>query len=232
MGTARQDFERFVRWLHEPEQRAPEPARCFANLVLANFEDIAETARQHNNRSHLLASLAREHLAHTSAGPPQLQEAAPQGEWPWVRLRHLTLGPFRGFPEPQGFDLSKRVVLCYGPNGSGKSSLCEALEYALRGSVEEAGSKRIADREYLANIHVGRFEVPVLTATGSDEREIPVSANEDAFRFFFIEKNRIDNFSRIAATPPGRKIDLIATSSAWINSTSSRPTLTSRWTRR
>jgi len=211
MGTARQDFERFVRWLHEPEQRAPEPACCFANLVLANFDDVASTARQHNNRSHLLARLARGYLAGTSADLPQLQEAAPQGERPWVRLRHLTLGPFRGFREPQGFDLNKRLVLCYGPNGSGKSSFCEALEYALRGSVEEAGSKRIADEEYLANIHAGRFQAPALTATGSDGREVQVRADEDAFRFFFIEKNRIDNFSRIAATPPGRKSDLIAT---------------------
>jgi energy-coupling factor transporter ATP-binding protein EcfA2 len=211
MGTGMQDFERFVQWLHEPEQCAPEPARRLANLVLANFEDVAQTARQHNNRSHLLARLCREHLTGTSADLPQLPEAAPRGEWPWVRLCHLTLGPFRGFREPQGFDLSKRVVLCYGPNGSGKSSLCEALEYALRDSVEEAGSKRISDMDYLANIHAGRFEAPVLTATGSDGREVQVQADEDAFRFFFIEKNRIDNFSRIAAMSPGRKSDLIAT---------------------
>src|SRR5687767_10768118 len=110
MGTARQDFERFVRWLHEVEQRAPESTRRFANLVLADFENVTSTARQHNNRSNLLARLARTHLAGTSADLPQLQELAPQGEWPWLRLRHLTLGPFRGFREPQGFDLSKRVV--------------------------------------------------------------------------------------------------------------------------
>jgi len=211
MGTARQDFERFVRWLHQPEQHAPEAARRFANLVLANFQDIATTARQHNNRSHFLARLAREHLAGTSAGLPRMIEGTPQGEWPWVRLRHLTLGPFRGYREPQGFNLSKRIVLCYGPNGSGKSSLCEALEYALCGSVEEAGTKRIADTEYLANIHVGRFDVPLLTAVCADGREVQVRTDENAFRFFFIEKNRIDNFSRIAATPPGRKNDLIAT---------------------
>jgi hypothetical protein len=36
-----------------------------------------------------------------------------------------------------------------------------------------------------------------------------VAAEEGTFRFFFVEKNRIDNFSRIAATPPGRKTDLI-----------------------
>jgi len=85
------------------------------------------------------------------------------------------------------------------------------MEYALRGLVEEAGSRRLSDGEYLANIHAGRFEAPILTATSGDGREVLVRTDEDAFRFCFIEKNRIDNFSRIAAVPPGRKSDLIAT---------------------
>src|SRR5690242_2161682 len=134
MGTARQDFERFVRWLHYPERQATEGAFKFANLVLAHFNAVAATARQHNNRSQLLAALAREHLAGAAANVPQLAEIAPQGQWPWVRLRQLTLGPFRGFRNQQVFDLGARVVLCYGPNGSGKSSLCEGMEYALCGS--------------------------------------------------------------------------------------------------
>jgi energy-coupling factor transporter ATP-binding protein EcfA2 len=211
MGTARQDFERFVRWLHEPERQPADEARRFANLVLANFDAVAATARQRNSRSQLLAALAREHLAGTSADLPQLPELLPEGQWPWARLRRLTVGPFRGFRHPQLFDLSKRVVLCYGPNGSGKSSLCEALEYTLRGSVEEAGSKRIDDRAYLANIHEGRFSDPELLATNAQGGEVRVTADENLFRFFFVEKNRIDNFSRIAATPPGRRTDLIAT---------------------
>lgn len=211
MGTARQDFERFVRWLNEPGRLAPESARRMANLTLAHFDAVAAMARQHNNRSQLLARLARQHLATTNADLPEFLDAATQGRWPWLRLCSLTLGPFRGFREPQTFDLSKRVVLCYGPNGSGKSSLCEALEYALRGAVEEAGSKRIEQRDYLANIHAGRFVNPTLTATDAEGGEVKVTADENAFRFFFVEKNRIDNFSRIAATPPGRKTDLIAT---------------------
>lgn len=211
MGTAKQDFERFVRWLNEPGRLAPESARRMANLTLMNFDAVAAMARQHNRRSQLLAGLARQHLAATSADLPEFLDAAVQEKWPWLRLRSLTLGPFRGFREPQTFDLSKRVVLCYGPNGSGKSSLCEALEYVLLGAVEEAGSKRIEQRDYLANIHAGRFANPILTATNAEGGEVQVAADENAFRFFFVEKNRIDNFSRIAATPPGRKTGLIAT---------------------
>ena len=67
MGTARQDFERFVRWLNEPGRLAPESARRMANLTLANFDGVAAMARQRNNRSQLLARLARQHSAAMSA---------------------------------------------------------------------------------------------------------------------------------------------------------------------
>lgn len=210
MGTAKQDFERFVRWLHEPARRASEPSRRFANIVLANFDSVARTARQHNNRSQRLAQLARPHLAGTSADLPGLQAGAPAAGWPWTRLQNLTLGPFRGFRESVSFDLRKRILLCFGPNGSGKTSLCEGLEYSLRGTVEEAGAKRIAEAEYLKNIHAGRFDPPVLMALDGNGRSVRVQANEETFRFFFVEKNRIDDFSRMAAAPPGRRGDLIA----------------------
>lgn len=211
MGSARQDYERFVRWLHEPHRQASEDALRFANLVLTNFDAIAETSRQHNQRSMLLAELARNSLANSSPDIPELAVATPEGEWPWRRLRNLTLGPFRGFPVAQPFDLRKRLVLFYGPNGSGKSSLCEALEYALLGEVEEADLKRIETEQYLTNIYAGRSASPILTATDADNREIDVQANADLFRFCFVEKNRIDAFSRISARPTGRRAELIAT---------------------
>jgi recombinational DNA repair ATPase RecF len=123
----------------------------------------------------------------------------------------LTLGPFRGFRTPEPFDLQKRVILFYGPNGSGKTSFCEGLEYALLGTVEEADTKRIDIRSYLVNVHANRFEPPVLLATDHQNREVPVAANADTYRFCFIEKDRIDAFSRIAARPPAQRTELIAT---------------------
>jgi energy-coupling factor transporter ATP-binding protein EcfA2 len=123
----------------------------------------------------------------------------------------MTIGPFRGFRTLEPFDLQKRVILFYGPNGSGKTSFCEGLEYGLLGSVEEAESKRIEGRAYLANLHARRFEPPTLRATDHQNREVAVAANADTFRFCFVEKNRIDAFSRIAARPPARRTELIAT---------------------
>ena len=172
---------------------------------------MVRTSRQHSQRSIYLVGHARRSLTQTSDGPPAIQAAAVDGVWPWKRLRHMTIGPFRGFRTPEPFDLHKRVILFYGPNGSGKSSFCEGLEYGLLGSVEEAETKRIEGRTYLANLHARRFEPPALRATDHQNREVAVAANPDTFRFCFIEKNRIDAFSRIASRPPAQRTELIAT---------------------
>lgn len=211
MASAKHDFERFVAWIHQPERENPSDVRRLANLALLNFDALAQTTRHRNQRSVYLAGRARDTLAQTLDEAPVGQIAAADGAWPWKRLRNLTLGPFRGFRTPEPFDLSKRIILFFGPNGSGKTSFCEGLEYALLGSVEEAESKRITPRIYLANLHEGRFAAPSMSATDHQDREVAVTANEETYRFCFVEKNRIDAFSRIAAKPAGRRVDLIAT---------------------
>lgn len=211
MASSKRDFERFVAWLHLPATQAQSDVRRFANLALANFDGLAHTVRQHSQRSTYLVNHARRALAHIPDDLPDIQVVAADGTWPWQRLRNMTIGPFRGFRTPEYFDLQKRVVLFYGPNGSGKTSFCEGLEYGLLGSVEEAETKRIDGRTYLANLHARCFEPPALRATDHQNREVAVAANPDTFRFCFIEKNRIDAFSRIAAKPPAQRTELIAT---------------------
>lgn len=211
MASARQDFERFVGWLYQPDKQVPADVRRLAVLVSAKFDELAGTSRQRSQRSICLVDLIRKEFEHTADVAPVVVAQEDLGTWPWTRLRHLTLGPFRGFRTPEPFDLTKQIILFYGPNGSGKTSLCEGLEYALLGDVEEAGSKRIAARTYLANLHDGRFDAPVLKATDQQGREIDVTANADTYRFCFVEKNRIDSFSRIAARPNAQRAELIAT---------------------
>ncbi|STR44782.1 AAA family ATPase [Iodobacter fluviatilis] len=211
MASARQDFERFVRWLYQPEKQLPADVRRIATLALANFNELAGTSRQRSQRSNYLVGLLRRDLAHTADVAPTAVAGADAGPWQWARLRHLTLGPFRGFRAPEPFDLTKQIILFYGPNGSGKTSLCEGLEYALLGDVEEAGNKRIAAQTYLANVRDRRFDAPILKATDQQGREVDVVANPDTYRFCFVEKNRIDAFSRIAARPNAQRAELIAT---------------------
>lgn len=210
MASSKRDFERFVAWLHQPETQTPPDVRRLANLALARFDALAETSRQRSQRSIFLVDHARRSWTETPDGLPDIQPVNAEGVWPWQRLRHLTLGPFRGFRTPEPFDLQRRVILFYGPNGSGKTSFCEGLEYALLGSVEEAGTKRIDARTYLSNIHARQFAAPILRAT-SQNRDVAVAVNLDTYRFCFIEKNRIDAFSRIAARPPAQRTELIAT---------------------
>jgi len=108
--------------------------------------------------------------------------------------------------------LANRLVLIYGPNGTGKSSFCEALEYGLLGNVAEADNRRFLDQQiYLKNAHVDRFTAPEIVGLNDQEEELPVKADEALYRFCFVEKNRIDNFSRIAAQSPAKQTELIST---------------------
>lgn len=210
MASAKHDYQHFTQWLHRPEIRASEDVRRFARLVLDNFEQVSATSRNRSQRSVLLVNLARQRLTTTTPEQPQLDVTALGGDWSWVKLSQLSLGPFRGFRHTETFDLAHRIVLFYGPNGSGKTSLCEAIEFGLLGTVDEGVQKRIDAAQYLRNIHEGRFAPPQLAALDAYGRQISVKPDADAYRFCFIEKNRIDSFSRIAAKPAGQKTELIA----------------------
>ena len=70
MASSKRDFERFVTWLHRPENRTPPDVRRLANLALAHFDELAQTSRQHNQRSIYLVPHARGSLAQTPDGPP------------------------------------------------------------------------------------------------------------------------------------------------------------------
>lgn len=210
MASAEHDYQHFIQWLHRSDRGAPEDVLRFGRLVLDNFESVSATTRNRSQRSVHLVDLARQRLTATDPGQPQLDSIAAGIGWNWQKLCHLTLGPFRGFRNVEEFDLTRRIVLFYGPNGSGKTSLCEALEFALLGAVDEGAQKRIDASHYLRNIHEGRFVHPQLAALDSQGQRVDVQADADAYRFCFIEKNRIDSFSRIAAKPAGQKTELIA----------------------
>jgi energy-coupling factor transporter ATP-binding protein EcfA2 len=209
MGTVQKEYERFLAWLRS--QATTPDTRRLANLVLAHFDDLLPLGTGASARSKCLLQQAQKNFDALPDELPLNREESTSDEIPWRRLRRLEIGPFRGFIRSETFDLDRRIVLIYGPNGSGKSSFCEALEFALLGAIDEAEARRLAPQTYLTNAWIKHFEEPCLVASGPEGEDVPVGADADAFRFCFIEKNRIDDFSRLAAKTPGERTRLIAT---------------------
>lgn len=209
MGSLQTDFNRFLFWLSGEEAEADQIR--LANLMTANLDQIASVGVNQGKRSKLLIRIAQAGLDTTSDCLPTFDEEDSAVGSSWKRLKHLTVGPFRGFSRPESFDLDRRIILVYGPNGSGKSSFCEALEHSLLGAVGEAEAKRIDQPSYFVNARVGSFEAPVLLGVGEGGEEVVISPDEERLRFCFIEKNRIDAFSRIASKTATERSRLIAT---------------------
>jgi len=204
------EYLRFLQTLNTAA--VPPEIRKLANLILANLDDLAPLGTHQGQRIKCMVALAQAHWDTSSAVIQPLPEQVAEQISSITQIKSLTVGPFRGFSRKEVFDLDSRLVLIYGPNGTGKSSFCEALEYGLLGNVAEAENKRFRDqREYLKNVYVNRFERPVITGLNDQGQELPVHSKEELYRFCFVEKNRIDSFSRIAAQAPAKQTELIST---------------------
>lgn len=206
----RNEYLRFLQTLDV--DTTSEDLRKIANLILMNLENLILLGRHQGQRIRALIQLAQDDWDTLSCTIQPLIENLNTYKSPITQLKSLKVGPFRGFSREETFDLSSNLVLIYGPNGTGKSSFCEALEYSLLGNVAEAESKRFRDQEkYFRNVYVDRFSVPVLTGLNEDKKEITIDADDALHRFCFVERNRIDNFSRIAAQMPAKQTELIST---------------------
>ena len=206
----RAEYQRFMQTLHG--QNTTDSVRKLANIVSAHFDELLPLTTHQGQRIRKVVELCQTYWGSTATSIPPLVEQEVTQEVPISRLKSLAVGPFRGFARQEVFDLNSRLVLIYGPNGTGKSSFCEALEFTLLGNVAEADSKRFRDQnEYLRNAFVNQLVAPSLVACDERGNDIAIVPNESAFRFCFVEKNRIDSFSRIAAQAPAKQTELIAT---------------------
>lgn len=204
------EFLRFFQTLDTAD--VPGDVRKIANLVWDNMDSIIPLGTAQGQRIRRIVDLAQSSWDTLSPEVLPLPEQNSERVPTFSRLKRLSVGPFRGFARQEEFDLDSRLVLIYGPNGTGKSSFCEALEYTLLGSVAEAESKRFRNQtDYFRNAYVNQFSAPVITGVGSQGHDVEIENNEALHRFCFVEKNRIDNFSRIAALAPARQTELIST---------------------
>lgn len=126
------------------------------------------------------------------------------------RLNVLEVESFRGFSMSRTFNLNKQYVFLYGPNGSGKSSFSEALEYGLLGTIEEADANKIKLSVYIKNEATKKGKRPIITCTYDDGTEGKAVVDYDTYRFAFVEKNRIADFSHISVLNSKNQSERIA----------------------
>jgi len=200
------EFVRFKQWLRE--QGPTDAVLKICAVVEANLGAIAQTSHAGGQRTRVITPMIRASMP--MALPENADVAgAGQGDLGWTRLTRLEIGPFRGFRRREVFELDHPTVLVLGPNGSGKSSLCEALELALLGRIEEADERGLDARRYFDNAHEGRHERPVLIARAGGQ-EAEVGADEERHRFIIVERNRIESFARIGARRPAEANGMLA----------------------
>lgn len=199
---------RFLQTLREPD--VPSGVRKIANLVLEHVNTLDPLGTAQSQRAKKVVSLISgnwnkmsEVIKESTAEDTGKEDAIKQ-------LKSIRVGPFRGFAKEEFLNLNSLLVLIYGPNGTGKSSFCEALEFGLLGAVEEAQSKRFTPAQYLKNAHVNRYVNPIIEGINSKDETVVIPPNESIYRFCFVEKNRIDSFSRIAAQAPAKQTELIS----------------------
>ncbi len=186
--------------------------RKIANIILDNIDTLIPLTTRQGQRIQSIVPLARANWSTTNTTTPTPTENDTEQSFSFNKITKLLTGPFRGFAKQKEFDLNSLLVLIYGPNGTGKSSFCEALEYALLGNVADAESKRFRNQDdYLKNAHTNSYVKPTILGINNLGEEVPVQPNDALYRFCFVEKNRIDSFSRIAAHAPAKQTELIST---------------------
>jgi ABC-type transport system involved in cytochrome c biogenesis ATPase subunit len=199
------EFARFKEWLRQ--QQPTEAVLKICAVVEQNLGDIARTTHAGGQRTRLITPMIRQGMGQPL--PQGAEHQAAEDGVAWDRLVRLELGPFRGFRRQETFELDHGTVLVLGANGTGKSSLCEALELALLGRIEEAEERGLETRHYLDNAHERSHTHPVLIGrVNGKEREL--TPDEEQHRFIIVERNRIESFARIGARRPAEANSMLA----------------------
>lgn len=203
------EFREFVK--SSAKDITDEYEKRLINLILEHFDETVEAGTGHGRRGQLINNLIQTEGLTISASLENFEDVKDQKVFPFTNLLNLEVENFRGFSQKECFVFDKKYTFIYGPNGSGKSSLCEALEYAMLGYINEANTRRIETKEYIRNSFTGISKAPSLTGINSAGETVSVKSDPSLYNFCFIEKNRIEDFGRISANTPSDKQNLLAT---------------------
>lgn len=202
----------YLRFMSSIEKTETSNIIKMANLILANFDELMLLGTHQGQRIKKIVELSSENWNNLSEKITQLPSNSPKTSSSIKRIVSIEVGPFRGFAKQEVLCLDSSIVLIYGPNGTGKTSFCEALEYSLLGNVAEADNKRFKDQNrYFKNAYTESFIRPRLLGRSEQDEEVEIKSNQELYQFCFIERNRIDSFSRIAAQLPAKQTELTST---------------------
>ncbi|MFZ6846490.1 AAA family ATPase [Undibacterium sp. RuTC16W] len=190
----------FKRFLGKSQTGFSEYEKKLCRLILDNFTKVESLGTAGGKRGKQIAKLIEE-VGDSASSELNIEiETSADDQGKIVRLSSIKVQNFRGFSTEHLLEFKNPYTFVYGPNGTGKSSLCEALEYGLLGSINEADSKRIDIASYIKNSITKKTNLPILLGVSADgKKDIPVKADPKNYEFCFIEKNRIDGFARVAA---------------------------------
>lgn len=201
----------FLKWLntYQTSKELSAYEITLLNIILENFELVASKGTATGARANYLVEKIEKNAYVPSKSSLLLNNTNVVSNSKVEHLKELEIESFRGFSTSLKFDFSKQYSTFYGPNGSGKSSLCEALEFCILGTVQEATTRRIPLDSFLKNKRLNSYKKPKLSALiNGQEKEF--QSNLETYRFSFIEKNRIDSFSHIGAATPSEKSERLA----------------------
>lgn len=195
-------FIEYKTFLSLNESKLTQYEKKLSEIILDNFHDIELVGSHGGRRGRLMADLVTKYgeSAIVDFVSDEINTQIVNGQF--ARISKLKVNNFRGFSNEFTFEFKNPYTFVYGPNGTGKSSLCEALEYSLLGTIHEAELKRIELANYIKNVHTNKADHPILTGIDGSGKEIILNPNPKQNEFCFIERTRIDGFSRVSANTP------------------------------
>lgn len=200
----------FLTWVNTLDtEQLSEHKITMISILINNFEEVASVGVASGQRARLLGEKISGLKGNVVKVLPKY-EINKVWENDIERIESLDVEKFRGFGTVQNFKFDNQYTFFYGPNGSGKTSFCEALEYCMLGSIEEATARNINTEKYIVHAGEKRGQKPILKCKYSSGNVQQCTPDYSRFRFGFIEKNRIDGFSHLSATTEKTQTDRMA----------------------
>lgn len=192
------------------KSKMSDDATEIAKIVENNFDQVAQTTTSYGASQKLIVRLWDDQKS-VSSGASSTVPATNSPEIKLDYLKSITVEDFRGFQAKQSFEFGRRFTFIYGRNGTGKTSLTNAIEYALLNEIQDAKYARIPETNYITNVYTKKYRIPELIGVTQDNQARTVRYDAQKYRFAIIERNRIENFSRMSAETPAIQTERLAT---------------------